>query len=398
MKIADRSAAAPASPIRRLIPYADKARARGLKVFFLNIGQPDIETPPEMMAAVRNADIKVLAYAPSQGFPEYRQVLADYYRGRGIEVTTDEILVTVAGSEAITFAMGTTLDPGDEILIPEPLYANYLGFAALLGVKVVPITCRAEDGYHLPPRAEIEKLISPRTKALLYCNPGNPTGAIYTRVELDMLVKLSLDRGLWLIADEVYREFVYDNATVQSLLSYPEVADRAIMVDSISKRYSACGARIGCLVTRNREMYAGALRYAQARLSPPTLGQILAQAASKLPPTYERKIVAEYTARRDLVHETVSRWPDTICRKPGGAFYMMARLPVDDAEKFVIWMLEEFSVDGATTLLAPGEGFYATPGVGRDEVRIAYVLNRDDLTRALKVVEGALEVYPGRRR
>jgi aspartate aminotransferase len=398
VKIADRSAAAPASPIRRLIPYADQARARGLKVYFLNIGQPDIETPPAMMAAVKNTDLKVLAYAPSQGFAEYREVLADYYRKHDIQVTPDEILVTVAGSEAIIFAMGTTLDPGDEILIPEPLYANYLGFAALLGVKVIPITCRAEDGYHLPPRAAIEKLLTPRTKALLYCNPGNPTGAIYTKAELDMLVKLALDKGLWLIADEVYREFVYDNATVQSLLNYPEVADRAILVDSISKRYSACGARIGCLITRNREVYAGVLKYAQARLSPPTLGQILGQAAARLPPSYEQGVLAEYASRRDLVYEMVSRWPDTVCRKPGGAFYLMARLPVDDAEKFVIWMLESFALDGATTLLAPGEGFYATPGVGRDEVRIAYVLNRGDLTKALKVVEAALEAYPGRRR
>jgi aspartate aminotransferase len=306
--------------------------------------------------------------------------------------------VTTAGSEAIVFAMGTTLDPGDEILIPEPLYANYLGFAALLGVKVVPITCRAEDGYHLPPRAAIEELLTPRTKALLYCNPGNPTGAIYTKAELDMLVSLALERGLWLIGDEVYREFVYDNATVRSLMSYPEAADRAILVDSISKRYSACGARIGCLITRNRDVYAGALKYAQARLSPPTLGQILGQAAVNLPPAYEKEMMAEYAARRDVVFDAVSRWPDTVCRKPGGAFYLMARLPVDDAEKFVIWMLESFSLDGATTLLAPGEGFYATPGVGRDEVRIAYVLNRGDLTKALKVVEAALEAYPGRRR
>jgi aspartate aminotransferase len=397
MKIAARSAAAPASPIRRLVPYAEQAAARGLKVYFLNIGQPDIETPPEMMSVLKDLDLKVLAYSPSQGYAEYRKALAVYYARAGIEVSPDEILVTTAGSEAITFAMATLMDPGDEVLIPEPLYANYLGFAALLGVKVVPITCRVEEGYHLPSRAAIDALITPRTRAILFCNPGNPTGVVYTAAELDMLVQLSLDHQLYVISDEVYREFTYDGNVARSILSYPEIADRAVLVDSISKRYSACGARIGCFVTRNTEIMAGALRYAQARLSPPTIGQYVGLAASKLKPDYSARMVAEYKSRRDLVFDAVSRWPGVVCLKPGGAFYQMARLPVDDAERFVIWLLESFSVDGATTLLAPGEGFYATPDAGRQEVRIAYVLNRTDLGRAMDIVERGLAEYPGRR-
>lgn len=397
-RIAARSAHAPASPIRRLIPHADAARARGVQVFHLNIGQPDIETPAEMMGVLRNIDLKVLAYAPSQGFQEYREALVGYYaRATGAIVTPDEIMVTTAGSEAITFALAVLTDPGDEVIIPEPLYANYLGFSALLGVRVVPITCRAEDGYHLPGRAAIENLISPRTKAILFCSPGNPTGVVYNREEMEMLVGLARERGLFLISDEVYREFAYDGRRPISLLTFPEVADRAVVVDSISKRYSACGARIGSFLTRNREVMAGALRYAQARLSPPTLGQMMAHAALALPESYLAGMVAEYQARRDLVFQAVSRWPGTVCRKPGGAFYLMARLPVDDAEKFVIWLLDTFSVDGCTTMLAPGEGFYATPGLGLDEVRIAYVLNTTDLARAMSIVEEGLKHYPGRR-
>jgi aspartate aminotransferase len=396
VRIAARSAAAPASPIRRLIPHADRALARGLKVYFLNIGQPDIETPPEMMSVLKDLDLKVLAYAPSQGYLEYRKALAEYYARAGIEVTPDEILVTTAGSEAITFSMAVLCDPGDEVLIPEPLYANYLGFAALLGIRIVPITCRAEDGYHLPSRQAIEALITERTRAILFCNPGNPTGVVYSAAELDMLVGLSIDHRLFLVSDEVYREFVYDGNVARSILNYPEVADRSILVDSISKRYSACGARIGCFVTRNTEIMSAAIRYAQARLSPPTLGQYMGLAASKLKPDYTTRMIEEYRGRRDVVYEAVSRWPDTTCLMPGGAFYLMAKLPVDDAEKFVIWLLESFSVGGATTLLAPGEGFYATPGAGRQEVRIAYVLNKADLGLALQVVEKGLEEYPGR--
>ena len=380
-----------------MIPYADAARARGLEVFHLNIGQPDIETPPEAMDAIRNVDLEVLGYAPSQGFPEYRQAWADYYGSVGVRVDAEEVLVTTGGSEALVFALGTLLDPGDEILIPEPMYANYLGFAALLGVRVVPITCRVEDGYRLPPRSTIDALVTSRTRAVLLCNPGNPTGVVYSEVDIERVIDVVRSHDLWLVADEVYREFVYEGGTARSLLTFPEVSERVVVVDSISKRYSACGARIGCLVTRNGEVRDAALRYAQARLSPPTLGQVLGQAAAGLPKDYIPSIVDEYAARRELVFEAVTRMPGTVCLKPGGAFYLMARLPVDDAETFIIWLLESFSVDGATTLMAPGEGFYVTPGAGLDEVRIAYVLNLSDLAHAMRVVEEGLSQYPGRR-
>jgi len=396
LKPAQRSTGAPASPIRRLIPYADRAKARGLHVYYLNIGQPDIETPPAALDAVRNADLKVLAYAPSQGYLSYREKLAAYYGRVAAPVDPDDIIVTTAGSEAITFAMGVTLDPGDEILIPEPLYANYLGFAALLAVKVVPVPCRVEDGYHLPERKAIEPLITKRTKAILFCNPGNPTGVIYTAAEMEMLVDLARKHDLFLIGDEVYREFVYDGERPRSLLTWPDVADRVLVVDSISKRFSACGARIGCLVSRNRDLMAAALRYAQARLSPPTFGQILGEAALDLPSDYMTSIVDEYRDRRQVVFDAVKSWPGAVGLLPGGAFYQMARLPVDDAEKFIIWLLESFDIDGATVLMAPGEGFYATPGAGRDEVRIAYVLNRTDLARAMNIVGEGLLRYPGR--
>lgn len=397
MKIAARSAQAPASPIRRLIPYSDAAKARGVQVYHLNIGQPDIETPGAMLDAVRNSKLKVVAYAPSQGNLEYREAWVRYYAGHGISLTTDQVMVTTAGSEAITFAMAVTLDPGDEILVPEPLYANYLGFAALLGVHVVPITCRVEDGYHLPPREAFEARITPRTRAILFCNPGNPTGTVLTPAEMEMLIGLARDRNLFLIADEVYREFVYGAGPARSLLTYPEVEDRAIVVDSISKRYSSCGARIGCLATRNGDVLAGVLRYAQARLSPPTFGQILGQGAMNLPPEYLRGIVAEYEQRRDIVYGAMSRLPGVVCHKPGGALYLMARLPVDDAEKFIIWLLESFSDNGHTVMMAPANGFYATPGAGEDELRIAYVLNAEKLAHAMTIVEKGLAAYPGRR-
>jgi aspartate aminotransferase len=314
----------------------------------------------------------------------------------GIDLDIEDIMVTIAGSEAITFAMAVVTDPGDEVLIPEPMYANYLGFAAMLGITVVPITCRPEDGYHLPSREAIEAKITPKTKAILFCNPGNPSGVIFHRGELDLLADLARSRNLFLIADEVYREIVFDGEAI-SALTYADILDRVIMVDSISKRYSACGARIGAFVTKNREVMAAALRYAQARLCPPTIEQLMAIRAVDLPDSYFARIVEEYRGRRDTVYDAMSAWPGVVCRKPGGAFYQMARLPVDDAETFIIWMLEDFTVDGATTMLSPAEGFYATPGVGRDEVRVACVLNRDDLARAMTIVEKGLAAYPGRR-
>jgi aspartate aminotransferase len=395
--IAHRSANAPASPIRRLIPHADAAKARGTHVYFLNIGQPDIETPPEMMDVLKHLDLKVVPYGPSLGLTEYRQALLRYYkRAVGVDLSIDDVMVTIAGSEAITFAMAVVTDPGDEVLIPEPMYANYLGFAAMLGITVVPITCRPEDGYHLPSRAMIESKITPRTKAILYCNPGNPSGVIFDKGEVDLLADLARTKNLFLIADEVYREIVFDGEAV-SALTYPDIADRVIMVDSISKRYSACGTRIGAFVTKNREVMAAALRYAQARLCPPTIEQLMAIRAVDLPESYFDAIRTEYRGRRDTVYDAMSSWPGVVCRRPGGAFYQMARLPVDDAEKFIIWLLDEFSVDGATTMMAPAEGFYATPGVGRDEVRVACVLNRQDLSRAMAIVEKGLAAYPGRR-
>jgi aspartate aminotransferase len=350
-----------------------------------------------MLAVARNLALTVIPYGPSMGLLDYRQALVRYYRrATGVDLAVDDIMVTTAGSEAIIFAMAVTTDPGDEILVPEPLYANYLGFAAMLGIRVIPITCRAEEGYHLPPREAIERLITPKTRALLFCNPGNPSGVVYRPAELSMLAALGRERNLYLIADEVYREIVFDGVAI-SALTWSDLADRVVIVDSISKRYSSCGVRIGSFVTRNPELMAAALRYAQARLCPPTLGQMMAKAAVDLPDDYFRGIVEEYRGRRDTVFEAVSRWPGAVCLKPGGAFYLMARLPVDDAEKFIIWMLESFSVDGATTMMSPAEGFYATPGLGLDEVRIACVLNRDDLAKAMAIVEKGLAAYPGRR-
>jgi aspartate aminotransferase len=395
-RLSERARTAPPSPIRKLVPLADDARRRGIHVYGLNIGQPDIETPAPVLEAVRRADLKVLAYAPSQGTAEYRAALVEYYARHAIRLAADEILVTTAGSEAILFAMACTTNPGDEIIIPEPLYANYLGFAAMLETRVVPISCDVESGYHLPPRHEIERLITPRTRAILYCSPGNPTGTIYTSDEAAVLADLCVKHDLFLISDEVYREFVYEGEKPKSVLTMPGLEERAIMVDSISKRISACGARIGCIASRNREFMAAALKFAQARLSPPTFGQILGQAAARLPAEYFDEMVSEYRRRRDVVHAALTAMPGVVCRKPNGAFYAMARFPVDDAEKFVVWMLREFSDANETTFLAPGNGFYATPRLGSQEARIAFVLHCDALRRALEIVALGLRHYPGR--
>jgi aspartate aminotransferase len=395
-QLSERARVAPPSPIRKLVPLADEARRRGVHVHFLNIGQPDIETPASVLDAVRRADLKVLAYSPSQGTAEYRAALTEYYARHGIRLSSDEILVTTAGSEAILFALACVTNPGDEVLIPEPLYANYLGFAAMLETRVVPLTCSVENGYRLPPMGEIERKIGPKTRAILYCNPGNPTGTICTHDEITGLVELSRRHNLFLIADEVYREFVYEGDGPTPILTLSGLDDRAIMVDSISKRVSACGARIGCLATRNRELMAAALKFAQARLSPPTFGQILGEAAARLPDTYFAEMVAEYRRRRDAVHTALQAMPGVVAGRPHGAFYEMARFPVDDAEKFVIWMLTEFQADGETTFLAPGSGFYATPGLGTKEARIAFVLNVGALDRAMAVLARGLQSYPGR--
>ena len=393
VNVSSRSAQAPASPIRRLVPFAEDAERKGIKVYRLNIGQPDIETPPEMLDAVRKMDHRIISYSPSNGIPSCRRAFLEYYGRLGFDLSEEQLLVTTAGSEALIFALACSTDPGDEVLIPEPLYANYLGFSSLLGVRAIPITCYPETGYHLPEPALIEKLITPRTKAVLFANPGNPTGVVYTRDEVSSLVEISKRHGLFLIADEVYREFTYDGVEAVSVLSFPQIADQAVVTDSISKRYSACGARVGCLVSRNTDFVASALKFAQARLSPPTMGQLLAAAATKLDEDYFRKTKEEYESRRNLVCEVLGSIPGVVCRKPEGAFYVMPKLPISDSDDFATWLLRSYNLDGETLMVAPGTGFYATPGAGKSEVRIAYVLNIADLEKALKVLKEGLEKY-----
>jgi aspartate aminotransferase len=393
MQLSQRARLAPPSPIRKLVPLADAAKARGVRVYHLNIGQPDIPTPEAMWEAVRQAKIEVLSYSPSGGIPEFLAALRRYYARHGIELGVEHLITTTAGSEAILFALGVVCDPGDEVLIPEPLYANYNGYAALLGVRVVPVAARPEDGYALPPRAALEARITERTRAILLCNPCNPTGRVYTREELETVADLARRHDLFFISDEVYREFCYADQAPVSVLRLPEIAERAIMVDSLSKRFSVCGARIGCLASRNRDVIAAAMKFAQARLSPPTLGQIMGIAGLELPPTYFDATVAEYRRRRDVVLEELARIPGVVCQPPQGAFYIMAKLPVSDAEDFVRWMLTDFALDGETTMMAPGNGFYATPGEGRSEVRIAYVLEEAKLRRAMRIVAAGLGAY-----
>lgn len=386
----------PASPIRKLVPYAEQASAAGVKIYHLNIGQPDIPTPTEMLDAVRNINFKVLEYSHSAGNESYRRKLAGYYRRNGIEVEHNDLIVTTGGSEAITFGLMSCLDADDEIIIPEPFYANYNGFATAGNIKVVPITASIESGFALPPISEFEKLITPKTKAIMICNPNNPTGYLYSKAELEALRDLVLKHDLFLFADEVYREFCYDGKKHTSILTLEGLEQNAIVIDSISKRYSACGARIGALVTRNKEVIATAMKFAQARLSPPSIEQIAAEAAVDVPDSYFAEVLERYTNRRDLLIEGLNKVPGVYCPNPGGAFYAVAKLPIDDSDVFCQWMLEEFSYDGKTVMMAPATGFYATHGLGKQEVRLAYVLKREDLAQALLVLEKALEVYPGR--
>jgi aspartate aminotransferase len=394
VKLSERAHEMPASPIRRLAPFAELAKARGIKVYHLNIGQPDVETPAEMMNGYRNVDIKVLAYGPSQGLKDYIDALVQYYDGVGIKVRAQDVLITTGGSEAISFALNAVADAGDEVIVPEPFYTNYAGFAATACVNLVPVTCLAETGFALPRKAEFEKVITSRTRAIIYSNPGNPTGAVYTRSELEMLASLCAEHGLYLIGDEAYREFIYDDYTVHtSVLNLSGIEDRAILVDSVSKRYSACGARVGCIISRNAELMAAVLKFGQARLCPPTVDQLAAMAAVKVPDSYFADVRREYQRRRDLVCDSIAKIPDAVCRKPGGAFYVVAKLPIRDGEEFARFMLEEFNLDNETVMLAPADGFYATPGKGKDEVRIAYVLNCDDLTRAMKILAAGVEAY-----
>ncbi|MEY4172413.1 MAG: putative aspartate transaminase AspC2 [Bacteroidota bacterium] len=386
----------PESPIRKLAPLADAAVQRGTRIFYLNIGQPDIESPEVALEAVKQSDLKVLEYSPSPGFASYRAGLAKYYQGIGLDVQASDVIVTTGGSEALSFAMGSMLDPGDEVIIPEPYYANYFGFAQALGAKVVSVPSSIESGFALPPISALEAVITPRTKAVLVCNPGNPTGYVYRRDELEALRDMALKHDLFVIADEVYREFVYDGAEAISVLSLAGLEQHAVLIDSVSKRYSMCGARIGCLVSKNSELMATALKFAQARLSPPTYEQIAAEAALATPPSYFEAVNAEYRARRDTLVSRLNAIPGVFCPTPRGAFYAVAELPVDDAEAFCRWMLEEFSFEGDTVMMAPAAGFYAERSLGKRQVRLAYVLKQAALERAMDVLEQGLAAYPGR--
>lgn len=388
----------PASPIRKLVPFAEKAKQAGKKIYHLNIGQPDIETPETMRNAIRDfaQNTKVVEYSHSAGLESYRRKLAGYYNGFGINIDFTNILITTGGSEAIEIAMMTCLNNGDEVIIPEPFYANYNGFSTQADVVVKPIRSYIENGFALPPISEFEKVITPKTKAIMICNPSNPTGYLYSREELEMLKQLVLKYDLFLFSDEVYKEFCYDDKDYCSVMHLEGCENNVILLDSISKRYSACGARVGCMITRNKEVMETALKFAQARLSPPTYGQVGAEAAIDTPKSYFDGVKKEYVQRRDFVIEALNRMDGVFCPKPSGAFYCIARLPIDNADKFCQWLLESFSYENQTVMLAPATGFYSTPGAGLDEVRIAYVLNREALKNAMKCLDEALKVYPGR--
>ncbi len=392
--ISHRGEAMPSSPIRKLVPYAEAAKQRGIKVYHLNIGQPDIETPPSILAAVRRSDFKILEYSHSAGNESYRRKLIRYYHKFNIELDPSQIIITTGGSEAILFGMMTCLDPGDEVIIPEPFYANYNGFAVAAQIIVKPVTASIENGFALPPLGKLKELITRRTKAILICNPNNPTGYLYSREEMEVLKQLCIEHNLYLFSDEAYREFCY-TGTHFSAMNLTEMNDHAILMDTISKRYSACGGRIGAFITKNKSVLDAAMKFAQARLSPPSFAQILGEAAVDLPDDYFNGVKAEYQARRDLMVKMLNDIPGVFCPNPGGAFYAIARLPVADADEFCQWLLEKFSYRGETLMLAPASGFYATEGLGKNEVRLAYVLNRDDLKNALECLKVALEEYGG---
>ncbi len=385
----------PESPIRKLAPFAEAAKFQGKEVFHLNIGQPDIQTPPEAIEAVRNANLEILEYSPSEGFASYRKALAAYYAKNGIHINSDDLIVSTGGSEAILFAMGAICDPGDEVIIPEPFYANYNGFSVNAGVNVVPVTAQIEDGFALPPIEAFEAAITDKTKAIMICNPGNPTGYLYTEAELEALRDLVLKHDLYLLADEVYREFAYDNHHHISILNLEGLEEHAIVIDSVSKRYSMCGARIGCVISRNSALNATMLKFAQARLSPPTMAQIAAEAALEVDESYYEQVKAEYVNRRNILVDGLNSIEGVICPKPSGSFYVIAQLPVDSAERFAQWLLSAFADNNQTLMIAPAEGFYATPGMGQNQVRLAYVLESDKLERCVELIRLALQQYPG---
>ncbi|MBD3725232.1 MAG: pyridoxal phosphate-dependent aminotransferase [Flavobacteriaceae bacterium] len=392
-KISNKGQQMPESPIRKLVPFSETAKKKGHKVYHLNIGQPDIKTPDVAINAVKNANIEVLEYSHSAGFESYRNKLSQYYKTHGLPIDTQDIIITTGGSEALLFALGSTMDTNDEIIIPEPFYANYNGFSTASGVKVVPVMSSIEDSFALPPIEAFEKLITPKTKAILICNPGNPTGYLYSQEEILKLAEIVKKHDLFLIADEVYREFTYDGFQHFSVMNVEGLEQHAIMIDSVSKRYSMCGARIGCIVSKNKEVMATAMKFAQARLSPPTYAQIASEAALETPQSYFDEVITEYKDRRDTLVNELNKIPGVKVAVPKGAFYCIAKLPVKNADNFAQWLLESYDFNGETVMVAPAAGFYSTPGVGLDEVRIAYVLKKEDLIKSVQILKEALAVY-----
>ncbi len=396
-KVSSKAHAMPASPIRKLVPFSEAAKKKGRTVYHLNIGQPDIETPQVVLDKMHNLDLKVVEYSHSAGFQSYREGLAKYYNNLGIDLDpSTDIMITTGGSEALIFAFQTCLEPGDEVIIPEPFYANYNGFAVTSNINVVPVTAKIEDGFALPPIEEFEKKITSKTKGILICNPGNPTGYLYSKEELETLKAIVLKHDLFLFADEVYREFCYEGFQHTSCLSLEGLEQNVVLVDSVSKRYSMCGARVGALISRNKEVMSMALKFGQARLSPPTFGQIAGEEALKTPQSYFDGVIEEYVQRRDILVDGLNKIPGVVCPKPAGAFYAIAKLPIDNADKFCQWLLEDFEYQNQTVMMAPATGFYATEGLGTQEVRLAYVLNQESLKNAVKCLEEALKIYPGR--
>lgn len=396
MKLSNRILNMQESPIRKLVPIAEQAKKVGKKVYHLNIGQPDIETPAAFLDAIKAFNEPVIKYSFSQGEPKLIEAMMTYYKTYDMDFEQDEILITNGGSEALLFALISICDPGDEILVPEPFYTNYNGFSLPVGVKIKPITTKAEDGFKLPSQDQMSRLVTPNCKAILLSNPGNPTGAVYSLEEMQAVANIALENDLFIIADEVYREFVYDDLNYTSFGNMENIKDRVIIVDSISKRYSACGARIGSLASKNKDFIKAALKLCMSRLCVPTLEQIGAIELYKVDKTYFKSVNEAYKTRRDIVYKALKEMPGVICEKPRGAFYVIAKLPVDNAEDFVIWLLEHFDIDGETIMFAPAEGFYASPGLGKDEVRIAYILNNDSLTKAMHILKEALVAYPGK--
>lgn len=396
-KISNKAQQMPESPIRKLVPYAEKAKSEGKIVYHLNIGQPDIKSPEFALKAVKNFCPDVIEYSHSAGFISYRKALSDYYKENNISLNYDDILITTGGSEALLFGLNTCLDKGDEIIIPEPFYANYNGFSTSSGINIVPIETSIENGFSLPSIDKFEQLITNKTKAILICNPGNPTGYLYSKEELERLKKIVVKHNLFLFADEVYREFTYDGLEHHSILNIKGIENHAIVIDSTSKRYSMCGIRVGCLISKNKNVIQSALKFAQARLSPPTFGQVAAEAALNTPKEYFNDVISQYVSRRDLLVEGLNQIPGVFCPKPKGAFYVIAKLPVDSADNFAQWLLEDFQFQGATVMVAPASGFYSTPNSGLDQVRIAYVLNESSLSKSIEILKNALAKYPGKK-